>query len=252
MAGRHSLLENKNVKDSAALRGFAIAGTVGVLAGVGMPSAFATDGQNQAAANNALIKPSTVKIDTTKTAKKADSVQVSTSAAGEWKIAQVEFDARDAEVTPFAQQESEATEGTVAPDRSSRVGRSSDSVAPVAPIGSGSVSGSSVVSTGLAYQGSPYVWGGVTPAGWDCIGFVRYVYAQHGVAIGSVPSSVLSAGTRVPYSQVRPGDILYWPGHVAISLGNGQNVGAWNPGMGTRVGPDSWIGGTPVVIRVGA
>ncbi|MFC2609698.1 MAG: C40 family peptidase, partial [Peptidiphaga gingivicola] len=120
--------------------------------------------------------------------------------------------------------------------------------APVAHTASGS--GSSVLSTAMSYVGSPYRWGGTTPSGWDCIGFVRYVYGKFGVSIGGYTTSVLSAGTRVPYSQAQPGDILYWPGHVGIYAGNGQNVGAWNPSMGTRVGPNSWVGGTPTVIRV--
>jgi cell wall-associated NlpC family hydrolase len=114
-----------------------------------------------------------------------------------------------------------------------------------------SVSGSSIVATGKSYIGTPYVWGQASPAGWDCLGFVSYVFKQHGYNINNSYASVLSAGTQVPYSQARPGDILYWPGHVAISLGGGQNVGAWNVGMGTRIGPDSWIAGTPTVIRVG-
>lgn len=121
---------------------------------------------------------------------------------------------------------------------------------PVAP----SATGQAILNFAMGYTGIPYVWAGTTPAGWDCIGFVRYVYRNFGVSIGGYTTSVLSVGRQVPYSQARAGDILYWPGHVAISLGNGQNVGAWNPGMGTRVGPDSWCadypGQVPIVIRV--
>ncbi len=109
--------------------------------------------------------------------------------------------------------------------------------------------GEAILNTAKAYQGAPYVWGGTTPAGWDCIGFVRYVYAQHGVSIGGHTTAVLSVGRQVSYSQAQSGDILYWPGHVAIYAGNGQNVGAWNEKMGTTTGPNSWLG-TPTVIRV--
>jgi cell wall-associated NlpC family hydrolase len=79
---------------------------------------------------------------------------------------------------------------------------------------------------------------------------VRYVYSQLGVSIGGYTTSVLSVGYEVSYSDVQAGDILYWPGHVAISLGDGTNVGAWNENMDTKIGPDSWAGGTPTVIRV--
>ena len=109
--------------------------------------------------------------------------------------------------------------------------------------------GEAVLQTAKSYQGAPYRWGGTTPSGWDCIGFVRYVYAQHGVSIGGYTTSVLSVGRQVSYSQAQAGDILYWPGHVAIYAGNGQNVGAWNESMGTTTGPNSWLG-TPTVIRV--
>lgn len=253
MAGRHSLLEKKNLKDSAAFRGFAIAGTVGVIAGAGMPSAFATDGQADTASKDALVKPATVKVDTNATSQGAQSVEVNTSATGEWKIAKVDFDAKVASEAPQTEDAPAADQGGDAVAATAVRTATSSARAPQAPSVAprGAVAGSSVVATGLSLQGVPYVWGGTTPAGWDCIGFVRYVFAQHGVSIGSVPSAVLSVGRQVPYSQVQPGDILYWPGHVAISLGNGQNVAAWNPGMGTRVGPDSWVGGTPIVIRVG-
>ncbi|MGO1592588.1 NlpC/P60 family protein [Ancrocorticia sp.] len=113
-------------------------------------------------------------------------------------------------------------------------------------------SASAIVGTAKAFIGIPYVWGGTSTAGWDCIGFVQYVYAQHGVKIDGYnrTSFTPSVGYEVPYSQAKPGDILFWPGHVAISLGGGQNVGAWNPGMGTRIGPDSWVGTPSKVVRV--
>lgn len=117
--------------------------------------------------------------------------------------------------------------------------------APVVP----SVSGQAILNLGLSYVGVPYVWGHRTPAGWDCLGFVSWIYTQSGIPMSNSYDSVLSAGRHLPYSQARPGDILYWPGHVAISLGNGQNVGAWNESWGTRVGEDSWLG-VPTVIRV--
>ena len=117
-----------------------------------------------------------------------------------------------------------------------------------APIVS-STSGQAILNLGLNYIGVPYVWGHRTPAGWDCLGFVSWVYTQSGIPMSNSYDSVLSAGRHLPYSQARPGDILYWPGHVAISLGNGQNVGAWNESWGTRVGEDSWLG-IPTVIRV--
>lgn len=118
--------------------------------------------------------------------------------------------------------------------------------------------GSEVLALAKKYTGAPYVWGGVTPSGWDCIGMVRYVYKQYGVSIGGYTSDVLSVGREVPFSEAQPGDILYWSkansvannAHVALYVNSSTNFGAWNESMGTREGNNSWVGGTPVVIRI--
>ena len=119
--------------------------------------------------------------------------------------------------------------------------------------------GAQILALAMKYDGAPYVKGGVTPEGWDCIGIIRYVYKQYGITIGGRPSSVLEAGERIPFSQAEPGDILYWPkersktgnfDHVALYVDSTTNFGAWNVKNGTRQGPNSWIGGTPIVIRV--
>jgi cell wall-associated NlpC family hydrolase len=141
--------------------------------------------------------------------------------------------------------ESTASSSSSSSSESTKSTKSAETTAAPAANGSG------IVSTAKSYTGSPYVRGGVTPSGWDCLGFVSYVFKQNGINIDNSYGSVLAAGKKVPYSQVQAGDILYWPGHVAISLGGDQNIGAWQPGMGTRVGPNSWVGGTPTVIRVG-
>ncbi|MFT3945128.1 MAG: NlpC/P60 family protein [Ancrocorticia sp.] len=118
--------------------------------------------------------------------------------------------------------------------------------------------GAQVLAFAKKYEGAPYVWSGITPAGWDCIGMVRYVYKQFGVEIGGYPVSVLNAGRQIPFSQAKPGDILYWSkensnannAHVALYVDSATNFGAWNEDMGTRDGKNSWVGGTPIVIRI--
>ena len=84
------------------------------------------------------------------------------------------------------------------------------------------------------FVGAPYVWGGVTPAGWDCIGFAHYVYSHHGITVARSSYGAQFNGTQVPYSQARPGDLMWWPGHVGIYTGNGSHIAAWNPSMGTQ------------------
>ena len=126
------------------------------------------------------------------------------------------------------------------------------------PPASANTKGAEVLAFAKKFDGAPYVWGGTTPAGWDCIGMVRYVYKQFGVDIGGYPHSVLAAGRQIPFSQAQPGDILYWSkensiannADVSLYVDATTNFGAWNVSMGTREGKNSWVGGTPIVIRI--
>ena len=116
-----------------------------------------------------------------------------------------------------------------------------------APVASNSSRGAQIVAIARQYAGAPYVWGGTTPAGWDCIGFARYVYAQVGVNIPASSSGARYAGTVIPASQAQPGDLMWWPGHVGIYTGGGMHIAAWNPSMGTQEAP---VWGNPIYIRV--
>ncbi|MGN6326268.1 C40 family peptidase [Pseudolysinimonas sp.] len=88
-----------------------------------------------------------------------------------------------------------------------------------------------VAQVAQQYQGVPYVYGGSTPAGFDCSGFVMYVYAQFGVAL---PHSSSAQG-RLPQiapSAAVPGDIIVFDGgsHVGIYLGGNMMIHAPYPG----------------------
>ncbi|MDR2255232.1 MAG: C40 family peptidase [Arthrobacter sp.] len=96
--------------------------------------------------------------------------------------------------------------------------------------------GSSVAATAASYVGAPYVLGGNTPAGWDCSGFVRYVYAQHGMKISArTARGIWTGGQFVKTNNPKPGDIIIQRGgaHIAIYLGGGKYIGAQNPTSGT-------------------
>lgn len=91
--------------------------------------------------------------------------------------------------------------------------------------------GSSLAAIAYTGIGSPYVWGGNTPAGWDCSGFTQWVYAQAGISIPRVQAWSIMRQTATP----APGDLVVQNGgaHVGIYVGNGMMISALNPSQGT-------------------
>ncbi|MFV8807571.1 LysM peptidoglycan-binding domain-containing protein [Aerococcus urinaeequi] len=93
-----------------------------------------------------------------------------------------------------------------------------------------------LLNNAYAQVGVPYLWGGKTPSGFDCSGFVNYVYKQtYGVNVGSYTGEQQYAGPKISVSSAQPGDLIFWgsygsPYHVAISLGNGQYIHSQRPG----------------------
>ena len=106
-----------------------------------------------------------------------------------------------------------------------------------------------VVSIAKSYVGTPYVWGGSTPSGWDCSGFTRYVYGKVGVSLPHGSGAQKGAGKVVPRSQAQPGDLMWHPGHVGIYAGDGKMVDARNKRKGTVYTSASWMSDA-VFIRV--
>ena len=95
-----------------------------------------------------------------------------------------------------------------------------------------SASGSSIVSIAMQYVGTPYVYGGSSPSGFDCSGFVQYVYAQAGISLPRTSGAQAAAGTAVSMSEAQPGDIVYYGYHVGIYAGNGMMIDAGNESTG--------------------
>ncbi|SHF49175.1 Putative peptidoglycan binding domain-containing protein [Caldanaerobius fijiensis DSM 17918] len=88
----------------------------------------------------------------------------------------------------------------------------------------------SIVDIAKQYLGTPYVYGGTTPSGFDCSGFVQYVFKQAGISIGRTAVDQYEGGTYVSSDKLLPGDILFFstsgngPTHEGIYIGNNQLI----------------------------
>ncbi|MFD4420602.1 C40 family peptidase [Agromyces sp. NPDC058484] len=95
----------------------------------------------------------------------------------------------------------------------------------------------SVYNVATQYIGVPYVYGGSTPAGFDCSGFIMYVYAQFGISLPHSAAGQGAAGTRISEADAQPGDLVIMPGHDGFYAGNGQILHAPYEGASVRVQP---------------
>lgn len=101
------------------------------------------------------------------------------------------------------------------------------------PEFSGSVSGEELVAYATQFVGNPYKWGGNSLTnGCDCSGFVHLVYAHFGYNLPRYSQSFKTVGKAVSYDNIKAGDIIVYPGHVAIAMGNGRIVEAQSTSAG--------------------
>ncbi|MDQ3928892.1 MAG: C40 family peptidase, partial [Chloroflexota bacterium] len=112
----------------------------------------------------------------------------------------------------------------------------------VQPPTASSSHGDSIVSLALRYVGYRYRYGGTSPSGFDCSGFVYYVLNKAGVPMSRDMYAQLNSGPRVSSSNLQPGDLVFFSGtykrglsHAGIYIGNGKFVHAENAGTGVRV-----------------
>lgn len=99
----------------------------------------------------------------------------------------------------------------------------------------------SIKNTAYSLLGIPYVYGGNNPSGFDCSGFVQYVYGVNGLKIGRSATDQYYNGYEVSYNNIRVGDIIVWGygpdsiTHTAIYVGNGLMIHASTPGEGVII-----------------
>ncbi|GAB3158274.1 hypothetical protein GCM10027059_02690 [Myceligenerans halotolerans] len=115
------------------------------------------------------------------------------------------------------------------------------------PAGDGSI-GARAVSIAMQFVGTPYVYGGESPGGFDCSGLVKYAFAQVGVSLPHSSSALRGSGTVVSAAAARPGDLVWTPGHIAIYAGNGMVVEAIS--YGTPLSYRAMWQANPTFVRV--
>jgi len=105
-----------------------------------------------------------------------------------------------------------------------------------------------IIATAKEYIGTPYLWGGITPAGFDCSGFVQYVFAHNGIMLQRVSSDQSKNGNEVTYGNLMPGDLVFFSmnengvvSHVGLYIGNDQFIGSENSGVRIVTLDQYWV-----------
>ncbi|MGB4588725.1 MAG: NlpC/P60 family protein [Clostridiaceae bacterium] len=102
-----------------------------------------------------------------------------------------------------------------------------------------SASGQAVLNYAYKFLGTPYVWGGTSPSGFDCSGFTSYVFRHFGVSLPRTSRSQAGAGSKVAYSDLQAGDLVFFGSgsisHVGIYIGGGNMIHSPRPGKSVEV-----------------
>jgi cell wall-associated NlpC family hydrolase len=95
--------------------------------------------------------------------------------------------------------------------------------------------GSSLVREVTKFLGIPYLWGGLSPAGFDCSGLIQAVCARFGIDIPRDTRDQIKIGQKVATGDIRTGDLLFFDRHVGFALGNNRLIHSSVGGGGVRI-----------------
>lgn len=215
------------------------------------PAATAADQSGVVASERSFPKTSVARKDVLKES-------ISTDVKGNWggieslnvpktksqaeKDAEAKAEQERQEAAARAQQEAAAQQAAAASRSATRSSLESSSSASLTVNPPDSKTAAALVSYAEQFVGQvPYVWGGSTTSGWDCSGFVMYVFAQFGISLPHSSGAQAGYGTAVPsLASAQPGDIIANSAHAGIYVGNGMVVNALNPSQGTQITPVAW------------
>lgn len=148
-----------------------------------------------------------------------------------------------------------ANNGSASSDNGSSSGSSSDSDSSETPSTPSAPSddydssslGAQIATYAQKFVGYPYVYGGTSPSGFDCSGFVQYIYRQFGYSINRTATAQLANGYYVSYDSLIPGDLVFFgsgssASHVGMYIGGGEFVHAANSRSGVKISSlsESW------------
>src|SRR6188472_3914528 len=126
--------------------------------------------------------------------------------------------------------------------------RSGEGIKPATPVEMLPTTGETAVDIALRYLGTPYSRAGASPSGFDCSGFVMYVYERLGIGLPHSSSMLWGVGRPVDRNDLRAGDIVFFNGlsHVGIYVGNGTFVHSPHTGDVVKVSrfSEAWYGST--------
>ena len=126
--------------------------------------------------------------------------------------------------------------------------RSDDGAKAATPVEMLPTTGEEAVDVALHYLGTPYSWAGASPSGFDCSGFVMYVYGRLGIGLPHSSSMLWGVGRPVARNDLQAGDIVFFNGlsHVGIYIGSGSFVHSPHSGDVVKISrfSEDWYGST--------